>query len=71
MKGGKAKGGNDIFKSILGVTDSNIAEQPAVKVKFKDVAGCDEAKAEIVEYVDFLKNAERYTKLGAKIPRVY
>lgn len=38
-------------------------------VKFSDVAGADEAKHELVEVVDFLKNPERYVKLGAKIPR--
>ncbi|WAS06327.1 ATP-dependent zinc metalloprotease FtsH4 [Gloeomargaritales cyanobacterium VI4D9] len=39
------------------------------KVTFADVAGCDEAKAELVEIVDFLKSPERYIKIGAKIPK--
>jgi AFG3 family protein len=38
-------------------------------IKFDDVAGLNESKKEIVEFVDFLKNPEKYHKLGAKIPR--
>ncbi|KAL8866461.1 MAG: hypothetical protein Q9174_006289, partial [Haloplaca sp. 1 TL-2023] len=40
-----------------------------IKVKFKDVAGMDEAKAEIMEFVSFLRQPEQYSRLGAKIPR--
>ncbi|MFA6989842.1 MAG: ATP-dependent metallopeptidase FtsH/Yme1/Tma family protein, partial [Candidatus Gastranaerophilaceae bacterium] len=40
-----------------------------VKITFNDVAGIDEAKQELEEIVDFLKNGERYLALGAKIPR--
>ena len=39
------------------------------KVSFNDIAGLKEAKIEVMEVVDFLKNPERYTKLGAKIPK--
>src|SRR6185312_8730792 len=38
------------------------------RITFKDVAGIDEAEDELVEIVDFLKNPERYTKLGARVP---
>ncbi len=39
------------------------------KVKFDDVAGCDEEKAEMVEIVDYLKDPKKFTKYGAKLPR--
>uniref|UniRef100_A0A8C5QZI3 AAA+ ATPase domain-containing protein n=1 Tax=Leptobrachium leishanense TaxID=445787 RepID=A0A8C5QZI3_9ANUR len=40
-----------------------------IDVKFRDVAGCEEAKLEIMEFVNFLKNPKQYLDLGAKIPR--
>lgn len=36
----------------------------------RDVAGCEEAKLEILEFVNFLKNPQQYVDLGAKIPKV-
>lgn len=41
-----------------------------IDIKFKDVAGCEEAKLEILEFVNFLKNPQQYQDLGAKIPKV-
>jgi cell division protease FtsH len=57
MGGGGAGGGQLFDKENL------------VKVTFKDVAGLDEAKVEIMEIVDFLKNPKKYTNLGGKIPK--
>lgn len=40
-----------------------------IKTRFKHVAGMEQAKLEVMEFVDFLKNPDKYKKLGAKIPR--
>lgn len=42
---------------------------PVTNTNFSDVAGCDSAKIELEEVVDFLKNPDRYTEMGAKIPK--
>ncbi|KAL9650683.1 hypothetical protein ABK040_001739 [Willaertia magna] len=52
-----------------GITKTPEAVKQKVKVSFNDVAGMEEAKAEIKEFVSFLQNPNHYKKLGAKIPR--
>lgn len=65
----RASGGGDkgVMKfakarATVGIDENN-------KVTFQDVAGADEEKAELQEVVDFLRNPEKYTRLGAKIPK--
>jgi cell division protease FtsH len=53
----------------LGRTSARRENEHASKVTFDDVAGIDEAEDELVEIVDFLKNPQRYQRLGARIPR--
>jgi cell division protease FtsH len=53
----------------FGKSKSKFQEVPDTGVLFEDVAGVDGAKLELREVVDFLKNPEKYTKLGAKIPK--
>ena len=54
---------------MVGKSKARIYSEGDTGVTFKDVAGVDEAKTELEEIVDFLKNAERYVRLGAKIPK--
>jgi cell division protease FtsH len=53
----------------VGKSKARIYSEGVTGVEFSDVAGVDEAKAELEEIVDFLKNAGKYTRLGAKIPK--
>lgn len=53
----------------VGKSKARIYSEGSTGVKFTDVAGVDESKAELQEIVDFLKNASKYTRLGAKIPK--
>lgn len=63
MSAGAAGGGMNPFQNAI--KPSNAAQN----IRFKDVAGLDEAKLEITEFVEFLKNPKKFTDLGAKIPK--
>ncbi|PLX09358.1 MAG: cell division protein FtsH [Marinilabiliales bacterium] len=67
MSGGSG-GGNKIFN--IGKSKAQVFDkEKRVKVNFTDVAGLEEAKVEVMEIVDFLKNSSKYTQLGGKIPK--
>lgn len=66
--GGRGGAGGGMFNFGKSKAKKFNAES-AVKVKFADVAGLEEAKTEIMEFVSFLKQPEKFEKLGAKIPR--
>lgn len=63
--GGGGRGGAMGF----GKSKARMLEQDQNKVTFADVAGCDEAKEEVEEMVDFLKDPAKYQKLGGSVPR--
>ena len=64
MQGGGKGGAFSFGKSKARMLDTN-----ANKVTFKDVAGCDEAKEEVQEVVDFLRDPSKFQRLGGRIPR--
>ncbi|XP_024367323.1 ATP-dependent zinc metalloprotease FTSH 8, mitochondrial isoform X2 [Physcomitrium patens] len=66
--GGGGMGGRGIF-NVGKAQVTKLSKKQKDKVMFKDVAGCDEAKQEIMEFVHFLKNPKKYQELGAKIPK--
>jgi len=67
--GGGGGGGSQIFN--IGKSRAKLFDnaEDKVKINFNDVAGLEEAKIEIREIVDFLKNPKKYTELGGKIPK--
>lgn len=66
LRGGKS----NMLSRMMGMDPTKIEIVKNTGVTFKDVAGIDEAKTEIMEFIDFLKNSEKYAKLGAKLPKV-
>ena len=68
MGGGGGGGGTNIFS--IGRSKAQLYDKDTkVNISFKDVAGLEEAKEEVMEIVDFLKNPKKYTDLGGKIPK--
>lgn len=67
MAKGLQAGGSQAMS--FGKSKAKLMLDNKVKIMFKDVAGIDEEKQELEEIVDFLKNGEKYIKLGAKIPK--
>lgn len=67
-QGGGGGGAGNIFN--VGKSKAQLFDKESTsKIDFKDVAGLEEAKVEIMEIVDFLKNPKKYTDLGGKIPK--
>jgi cell division protease FtsH len=67
MQGGGAGGTRGIFN--FGKSKAKLISESSIKVTFKDVAGADEAKVELQEIIEFLREPSKFQKLGGKIPR--
>nr|WP_217355156.1 MULTISPECIES: ATP-dependent zinc metalloprotease FtsH3 [Aphanizomenonaceae] len=65
----RAQGGPGSQAMNFGKSKARVQMEPQTQVTFGDVAGIDQAKLELNEVVDFLKNADRFTAIGAKIPK--
>jgi len=65
----RVQGGGNSNVLAFGQNKATIVAEGDIKTRFNDVAGVDEAKAELVEVVDFLKNPTKYTDIGGKIPK--
>ncbi|KAJ2943349.1 hypothetical protein O0L34_g12156 [Tuta absoluta] len=68
MMGRGGRKGKSLFGGVMDST-AKLINPTNIRVKFRDVAGCEEAKIEIMEFVNFLKNPQQYIDLGAKIPK--
>jgi len=66
---GGARGPGGLDPESFAKSKAKLELSPVTNTKFSDVAGCDSAKVELEEIVDFLKNPERYSEMGAKIPK--
>jgi cell division protease FtsH len=65
----RAQGGPGSQAMNFGKSKARVQMEPQTQVTFGDVAGIEQAKLELAEVVDFLKNADRFTAVGAKIPK--
>jgi len=65
----RAQGGPGSQAMNFGKSRAKVQMEPQTNVTFADVAGIEQAKLELSELVDFLKNADRFTEVGAKIPK--